>query len=147
MFHRSFLAVVALYALSSAACTMDDASRCPSGFFYMEDLYACCNAETHEANEVGTKCIPVPEDGGADDAGGPTGVGASCTSDADCTGYDATLCNPFPGECTIEGCDLTPCPDGYTCCGPCSVSQGKLACISDDLVSAAVGMGCPCNSE
>ena len=151
MLQRSFSAVIILWALSSAACTMDDADRCPDGYFYMEDLYACCNSETHMPSEDGQSCIPIPVDSGVTDSGAADGGGLSgfeepCTTHADCADFDATYC--LMGEiCTIESCDTVGCPTDYTCCGPCPTSENKQVCVPDDSVGLAETFGCPCASE
>ena len=147
MFQRSFLGVIVLWALLYVACTMDDADRCPDGYFFMEDLWACCNSETHMPNEENDRCIPDSDDSGAGDGGDSSGIGEPCTSDADCSDYEANFCLVAVAVCTFEGCDSTGCPDGYTCCGPCDVSAGKTACVEDALVSTAVELGCPCEGQ
>jgi hypothetical protein len=49
----------------------------------------------------------------------PTGLGVSCTSDADCADYDATFCDLVVArQCLVQGCTVEPndCFEGYTCC-------------------------------
>lgn len=145
MVQRGILGVIFLWALSAMACTMDDADRCPSGYFFMEELRACCNAETHESNEEGDQCVPIVVDSGPSGDGGTTGLDEPCTSQSDCADYEASYC--LLGQvCTFEGCDVTPCPDSWTCCGPCATSDNKNACVPDDYVSLAISFGCPCDS-
>jgi hypothetical protein len=73
-----------------------------------------------------------------------TGIGMSCATHADCASYDATFCSPG-GECTIENCDETVCPDSYTCCGPCALLEYKRVCVPDTSVGLGEDIGCPCD--
>ena len=145
MILRSILGVAVLLALSAAACTVDDADRCPKGYFFMEELRACCNEETHESNKDGTQCVPIVADSGPSGDAGSSGFDEPCTSQEDCAGYEASYC--LLGQvCTFEDCDVTPCPDGWTCCGPCATSDNKNVCVPDDYVGLAITMGCACDS-
>ena len=101
-------------ALFAAGCEIEDADRCGGGFTYEDG-----------------SCVPVDTDTGADtdepdaspDGGdGPSGLGETCSGDADCAGYEADYCLISYGEtegyCTVQGCAVDPddCPDGYGCC-------------------------------
>ncbi|GEM_PF-552926 len=71
----------------------------------------------------------------------PTGLGKTCTSDADCAGLDAAFCETFRSySCLVLGCSLTPdnCPTGYECC---DFTQ-TLGIPKPICVASALG-GCP----
>ncbi len=171
MFRRMALSGALLWVSALYGCTVADEDRCPQGYFYVEEAYACCKEESHMPSPDGTKCIPIPDDtdsasdtstgtaepegdGGADGGGDtdsvgpdwPTGLGEECSSHADCEGFDATFCL-LSQVCTVEGCDVLDCPTDLTCCGPCAASDNKMVCVPNDYVSLASSMGCSCESD
>jgi len=91
------------------------------------------------------------------DAGaGPTGeggLGAPCSSDADCAGQEADFCLGGPdGICSIEGCEAGACGDPFVCCGDCnpaiaaSLPFDGSACVPE-AASAQLSdvAGCTCD--
>lgn len=65
----------------------------------------------------------------------PRGAGASCSSDVDCAGTEATFCESFQSRaCFVEGCSLTvdDCFPGQECCdltGPSFGLYKKQICV------------------
>ena|SRR5687768_123335 len=61
-----------------------------------------------------------------------SGVGESCTSQADCAGFDAAGCDTFQTHaCLVVGCalDKDDCPRGNTCCDLSAYGAGT-ACMA-----------------
>ncbi len=157
---------IALSLFGSAAlvagCTMSSGDRCPSGYHWDPDNTVCKKCDEDEVWDTeGYECLPDSDTGtgtggGTDtdtesDSGGVSGMGESCSSDDDCSDYDADYCaiNPMTqeGYCTIDDCAPGGCPAGYQCCD-CSESTllpQISACISEDEVDLVEGMGgCTC---
>ncbi|HET7540383.1 MAG TPA: hypothetical protein VFK05_10950 [Polyangiaceae bacterium] len=64
----------------------------------------------------------------------PTGLGMSCTSNADCAGTEATYCDTFQSHsCLVQGCSLTPdnCFTGFECCDLSAFGVAQPLCIPD----------------
>jgi hypothetical protein len=63
----------------------------------------------------------------------PSGLGQSCTSDADCQGNEAAFCDTFMlMSCQVAGCSVDPddCFPGYECCDLSAFGLGAL-CIPE----------------
>lgn len=63
----------------------------------------------------------------------PTGLGKTCTTDADCAGNDATYCDLVKTKgCLVQGCSLSPdnCSEGYECCDLSAYGIQKPLCVS-----------------
>jgi len=64
----------------------------------------------------------------------PLGQGATCSSNADCAGTQATYCDTFSSNlCLVEGC--TPggsdCFIGWSCCDLSSLGLDRQLCVTD----------------
>lgn len=60
-----------------------------------------------------------------------SGLGAGCASDADCAGFDATVCDTYLSHtCIVAGCSVNAndCPRGLTCCDLSAFGAGT-ACL------------------
>jgi hypothetical protein len=58
-----------------------------------------------------------------------SGLGDTCTSNADCVGTDAVFCDTYQSHtCIVQGCSLTAddCPRDNTCCDFSSYGLGTL---------------------
>jgi len=63
----------------------------------------------------------------------PTGLGKSCTSEADCAGTEATYCDTFVTHtCLVQGCSLAPdnCFVGTECCDLSSFGIAQPLCVA-----------------
>lgn len=74
----------------------------------------------------------------------PSGLGASCQSDADCSSYDAKYCDTLVSHtCLIGGCATraTTCPSEWLCCDYSALLGSALSiCVSP---TTQVSGGCP----
>jgi hypothetical protein len=64
----------------------------------------------------------------------PTGIGQSCTSDADCAGTEATYCDTFVNHaCLVQGCTVDPdnCFPGWECCDLTAFGFPAPLCIPE----------------
>jgi hypothetical protein len=89
---------------TSQRCTSN--TDCP-------DTYACDNRVTPSV------CRKPPE-----------GMGKTCSSDTDCAGTEATLCNLFAQTCVVKDCNVTTndCFPGYTCCDLSKIGVNATVC-------------------
>lgn len=99
---------------------MNGACACAAGYSRPAPTAACAMPA-----DTGT---PVDAGGSADAGGGadagtaaaPTGQGASCTTSADCAGFDATYCITLqpPNQCLVQGCatGASRCTSDRDCC-------------------------------
>ncbi len=142
-------AVLTLPALLAvAACELPDDARCRSGFVYEPAVGAC---------RMVPDVPPPPDDvregqegdGDAEGDGGPGGVsglGAPCSSDGDCSGFDADYCstNPSDGDssCTIRDCAPGDCPHPWRCCD-CTSFGYPAFCVSPEAIDLAASF-CRC---
>jgi len=92
----------------------------------------------------------IPPDAGTGDAGSggaSTGQGMSCTTSADCEGFDATYCITLqpPSTCIVEGCatGARRCDSAHDCCDfkafPPLASTNGL-CVPTGSCPANIGM-------
>lgn len=68
----------------------------------------------------------------------PTGLGASCSSNADCAAFDATFCDSFMSHsCLVEKCATgeNACPGGWACCDFSALLSGLSICTPEDQLS------------
>lgn len=142
------LLCLVLGCLSLAPGCLSDSNRCAPGLVLDRDNYACIMAAAAAGGEPSTPATggePSTAGSGSEPEGGAgnqaSGLGASCASDEECTGPDATFClkNPLmpsePGTCTIIGCSPGTCGADYTCCD-CSALGAQSpfpepGCIAD----------------
>jgi len=64
----------------------------------------------------------------------PSGLNEPCTSDADCTDFEATYCDTFvTNSCLVQGCTLAPdnCFPGTECCDLTSVGIAITLCVEE----------------
>jgi hypothetical protein len=117
-------------AVAAAGCVDDD--RCGPNQVLEDGVCLCADGTVPPGDGAGD-CEPAPDaqpaasdaapcggDAGCADASTlPTGLGASCSSSADCAAYEATYCESFQSHtCQVEGCTLEPddCYPGSICC-------------------------------
>jgi hypothetical protein len=128
--------------LVSFACTVDDDDRCPSGYYWVDDLKVCL--ERDEVSDAGGEECPS-------DAG--VGLGAECMDNESCACFVADFCqkNPLnppedPGACTISDCVPADCVSDYLCCD-CTGTAVPFAapiCVNEAIIDQLVGAGCTC---
>lgn len=152
---KMWLAIGTFAALSAAGgCSMSEADRCPSGYFYVSELKVCCpdeddngnkidwNADTKQcvaAAPIDTDTPDTPTDTSTDlcFGGDPSGFGVECTVSTECEGNEANFCavNPLTsaGYCSITDCVAGCCPSGYECCdcGAATLIPQEVACLSN----------------
>ena len=125
--------------LVMSACVIDDEDRCPSGFYWDNDLKSCLQEEEEE--DAGGCVI---EEG--------NGLGEECMEDADCADYVADFCqtNPLtpdaPGFCTVTNCSPADCACEYSCCDCTGVDVVPFDanCIGEAGVGQLESLGCTC---
>lgn len=64
----------------------------------------------------------------------PVGAGASCATDADCAGTEATYCDAFMSQtCMVQGCTVDPnnCFAGTECCDLSAYGVPQPLCIPE----------------
>lgn len=120
--------------------------------FYDPDLSRIPDDEDVDTG-TGTGTGAAPGDAGDSDTGGsggePSGLGAACTGEEACAGYDADYClmdptnTATPGICTVRGCDTKGCPSAYLCCD-CSALQMEIMCVPE-AASGTIAAFCPCS--
>jgi hypothetical protein len=115
---------------ADAACELP-----PSGLGApCDEATPCSNADYAYCEPDGGYCTTTGCESSADCEGGyacdtesdptvclrpPTGVGQSCSSDADCAGTEATFCDLVVSRtCLVQNCTVEPsdCFEGYICC-------------------------------
>ena len=75
----------------------------------------------------------------------PSGQGHACTSDADCSGFQADYCETIvTSECLVQGCDkeANNCSSGYQCCDFTWMGLPSL-CVDEETS----GGRCACESD
>ena len=74
----------------------------------------------------------------------PSGIGASCKTEADCSSFDATYCEGFmTHSCMLAGCasNLSLCPSEWSCCDYSALLGSALSiCMPADQLEAGA---CP----
>jgi hypothetical protein len=125
-------------ALKYAVCVCDEAN---GWVFDEQEGYGCKRCSAGQTI-VGSKCVAMPVDAGADepDASGPrepTGVGASCNSDADCAAYDAKYCAVQTHSCLINRCATKEnvCQTMATCCDYGALLAGLSLCLPNEQLN------------
>lgn len=84
---------------------------------------ACACKAGFRRPAAGMACAEIVDSGPTPDSGmatGPTGQDSPCTSNVDCSAFDATFCQNFasPSVCLVQGCATTPgkCASDRECC-------------------------------
>jgi len=157
--YRALPVILLLLVWFTIGCTMKSGDRCPEEMHYDPEARVCELCDTDQVwDDVNYVCVDTGGDADSDadgdggaDGGPPTGLGEPCDTDADCEGYEASMCaiNPLTDEgqyCTLEDCVPADCPDGWQCCDCLAVSAlESLACAMEADVSALEFGGCTCS--
>ena len=102
----------------ASSCIYDAGDRCGPHQTFDPSSDACiCDADAPAENGA---CVPcASDDTRAACSKGPTGFGTACTSDADCTGFEASHCETLQSHvCVVANCTTSPdsCTGGQSCC-------------------------------
>jgi hypothetical protein len=64
----------------------------------------------------------------------PSGIDAPCATNADCSAFAASECNPFSMKCLLGSCATgkTHCPNGWSCCDVGMFMPGISYCAAPD---------------
>ena len=154
--------LIVLCGLVNFGCTMSDDDRCPKGFEYDSEKRVCIllEEETTDTGDTGDN-----DDAGDGDAGGAdnlSGLGKTCTTDAECKDSDAHYCLEDPTKdlgmdmdaeryCTVPDCSAGGCSSGYKCCDCSSFKNSGqvhlkywVFCIQDEH-TAILETFCSCS--
>ena len=120
--------------LTEGFCQCEDGRKLDDQQNCVKEAPAAPPKETSDASVDGM--APMAMAGGCDMS---TGLGCSCTGDADCAGFDADYCviaDPADPEqkrvCLFQGCDKPgkECPTGLQCCAFPFAPQ-KTVCLPE----------------
>lgn len=125
-------------ALKYAVCVCDETD----GWVFDEQQGYGCKRCSAGQSIVGSKCVTVQTDAGASESDAsrgkePTGVGASCDSDADCAPYDAKYCAVQTHACLINSCATkeNSCQSMSTCCDYTALLAGLSLCLPNEQLN------------
>jgi hypothetical protein len=79
----------------------------------------CPNGYTCETVDSGKFCAKLP-----------SGIGEPCTTNEDCTAFDANQCDGFNKKCVLGGCATgkVKCPSTWACCDLSAIVPGISVC-------------------
>ncbi|MBN2804749.1 MAG: hypothetical protein JXR91_16760 [Deltaproteobacteria bacterium] len=143
-------------------CSMDDSDRCSKGYEWNSDFKICLEEDfefdtaTDTGSDTGSDSLDQGSDSdtATDTTNGEFGLGESCMTDDDCSGFEAAMCLKDPGKpdvagfCTIQDCQPSDCIGDYSCCD-CTESlfypMDYPICVVNEGLDIFVGtLACTC---
>lgn len=136
-----------LCAIVFLSCTDND-ERCGDRVWNERNLWCESPDDSSSAGGDSGTDTSGDTDSSTDSAAAPI-LGGACSSDADCTQYNANHClivqggagSPF---CTLKDCSTAQdnCPSGYICCGTPDASMYPTHCMPSDVFSESGSFLC-----